>query len=74
MTHATLTYFKYASNLQQQAARLASLARDYRELGPTWYLQACTMQALAAKHYEMSRNAVHFSQTGDPDIVGRGTR
>lgn len=50
----------YAIQVQKHAANLAKLADNYRDLGPSWALQAKAMQAVAAQHYEMARSALDY--------------
>lgn len=50
----------YTIEVQAYAARSAEIAAHYRDLGPSWALQAKTMQAVAAQHYEMARSAMDY--------------
>lgn len=63
-----------AATLQRQAADLSKIARQYAELGPSWRLQAETMQKLAKKHYSMARKLTTRSCALRrlARIVGRG--
>ena len=54
------TILEYALNLQNHAAGLARIAREYAGLGPAWQLSACTMQRAANNHYAMAREAMDY--------------
>jgi hypothetical protein len=76
---ARITWEEWAAHLQVQAAELAKLAREYRELGPAWRLQAITIQKLAQQHYAMVRANVDYISTRRAmkraaQFVGKGAR